>query len=172
MRGDVAQAFGLASLTQHDDGRERRGAAIPIVDLVEDLSWQHDAACHPRHKPETMTLGTWVNQWFPHPTESPDAALAICADCPVRDQCLDAHLFEQAGIWGGTTGRQRSRLRKQRGLPQRTKQRIDHGTQGGYRAHLRRGEDPCPPCRHAHADAQVVRKARERRAEQLRDGAA
>lgn len=39
-------------------------------------------------------------------------AKAICADCPVREQCLDhaVRTPEQYGIWGGKTPRERRRL--------------------------------------------------------------
>lgn len=44
------------------------------------------------------------------------AAKAICATCPVRIECLDYAVdnVEQFGIWGGTTMRQRQRIRAQR----------------------------------------------------------
>ena len=38
-------------------------------------------------------------------------ALEICSGCPVRGECLQANLDEPVGIWGGTTGRQRKRIR-------------------------------------------------------------
>ncbi len=36
-------------------------------------------------------------------------AKAICADCPVREQCLDhaVRTPEQYGVWGGMTPRER-----------------------------------------------------------------
>ena len=39
-------------------------------------------------------------------------AKAICADCPVREQCLDHAMRapEQYGIWGGKTPRERRRM--------------------------------------------------------------
>ena len=49
--------------------------------------------------------------WFPdeedHDTTA--AAIAVCARCPVRPQCL-AHALatgERHGVWGGLTARQR-----------------------------------------------------------------
>lgn len=42
-------------------------------------------------------------------------AKAICATCPVRQRCLDENLHEVYGVWGGTSPRERRRLR--RGLP-------------------------------------------------------
>jgi WhiB family redox-sensing transcriptional regulator len=42
-----------------------------------------------------------------------DEARAMCRGCPVRRQCLTAALEqgEEYGVWGGTSGRQRDRLR-------------------------------------------------------------
>jgi len=41
-------------------------------------------------------------------------ARRICADCPVREECLDFALRTQepAGIWGGTTPEERTRTRR------------------------------------------------------------
>ena len=43
-------------------------------------------------------------------------AKKICADCPVRDECLEYALAnkEEGGIWGGLTHNQRVRLKKAR----------------------------------------------------------
>lgn len=70
-------------------------------------SWHADAAC--REHPE-------VN-WFPERGEDARPAKAICAGCLVRAECLEA-AFEHrvtTGIWGGTSERERRRLRVQRG---------------------------------------------------------
>ena len=42
-----------------------------------------------------------------------EAAKAICACCPVVEECLDAALatHEQYGVWGGMTAAERERLR-------------------------------------------------------------
>ena len=46
-------------------------------------------------------------------------ARAICAECPVRLQCLDHALVndEYHGIWGGTTWRERKAMRPRRRPP-------------------------------------------------------
>lgn len=43
-----------------------------------------------------------------------DAAKAICAECPVREECLEFALAtnQESGVWGGTTDDERRRLRK------------------------------------------------------------
>ncbi|HVL32040.1 MAG TPA: WhiB family transcriptional regulator [Actinomycetota bacterium] len=44
-------------------------------------------------------------------------AKAYCARCPVRERCLEwAIKREEFGVWGGTTARERSALRRERGL--------------------------------------------------------
>ena len=44
------------------------------------------------------------------------SARALCARCPVREECLDYALDvgESHGIWGGLNELQRSRLRRRR----------------------------------------------------------
>jgi WhiB family redox-sensing transcriptional regulator len=42
-----------------------------------------------------------------------DQALAYCYDCPIRPACLTWALTNnEPGIWGGTTDRDRARLRR------------------------------------------------------------
>lgn len=41
-------------------------------------------------------------------------AKAVCAECPVRTDCLEAGMAEEFGIWGGLSERQRRRVRQQR----------------------------------------------------------
>ena len=43
-------------------------------------------------------------------------AKAICAQCPVRQACLEYALAnrEREGVWGGTTERERRRVLRQR----------------------------------------------------------
>lgn len=41
-------------------------------------------------------------------------AKRVCMRCEVRLQCLEAHLHEQHGVWGGTSERQRQALRNGR----------------------------------------------------------
>jgi hypothetical protein len=39
-------------------------------------------------------------------------AREICMECPVMDKCLKVGMYEESGIWGGTTPQQRQRLRR------------------------------------------------------------
>jgi WhiB family redox-sensing transcriptional regulator len=59
--------------------------------------------------------------WFypdlgPGMIEGINAAKRVCARCPVRVECLDYALAnnEKDGIWGGTSGRERRRLKAER----------------------------------------------------------
>lgn len=84
--------------------------------LVRNVSahWHDQAACNGHPEPDL---------W--HPVGSGDvltadkraaiaAAKAVCAHCPVKDACLGEALADPklTGIWGGTTDRQRRRLRE------------------------------------------------------------
>jgi hypothetical protein len=44
--------------------------------------------------------------------ESIETAREICLRCPVMDKCLKVGMFEEYGIWGGTTSQQRKNIRK------------------------------------------------------------
>jgi len=41
-----------------------------------------------------------------------ETAREICMRCPVMDKCLKVGMFEEYGIWGGTTPEQRRRIRR------------------------------------------------------------
>ena len=75
-------------------------AAAP---LPESATWQDNAACK-GHNPDL---------W--HPTSGDVAsaarAKAICARCPVRQECLDLAISnsEQHGIWAGLRARELTR---------------------------------------------------------------
>ena len=77
---------------------------MPIIQQV--LSWQAKARCH-EADPEIF---------FPERGGSSRAARAVCSNCPVLDECLRYALAnrEQFGIWGGTSERERRKLRKLR----------------------------------------------------------
>ena len=52
--------------------------------------------------------------FFPARGESTKEAKAICAGCVVREVCLEEHLYERFGIWGGKSERERRAIRGQR----------------------------------------------------------
>jgi len=71
-------------------------------------------------------------------------ALRFCDSCPVRSECLDyaLEIGEKDGIYGGTTGRQRRDMRKNRPRPT-----AQHGTRSKFLAGCR-----CDDCAAAERD--------------------
>lgn len=88
-------------LDDQDDGEFDMFAAWivgcdPGPTLAERLAawrpaWQAEAACR--------DLDAAV--FFPADGEPADAAVTVCARCPVRDACGDFGRREPAGVWGG-----------------------------------------------------------------------
>ncbi|MEB3031767.1 WhiB family transcriptional regulator [[Mycobacterium] nativiensis] len=79
-------------------------------------------------------------------------AKAICALCPVRDECLQAALDndEEFGVWGGLTKAERNRLHGSRGSrPPRIL--MPCGTPAAARRHARHNEPLDEACRRAAA---------------------
>lgn len=74
------------------------------------MTWTQNAACR----------GLPADWWYPPApitpaaTENMHRAKALCSDCPVRLECLEAGLSEDYGIWGGLSPKQRMRIRKAR----------------------------------------------------------
>jgi WhiB family transcriptional regulator, redox-sensing transcriptional regulator len=68
-------------------------------------AWHAKAACR----------GVGGDMFFPDSSDDPRKAIAICAGCPVKSECLSYALADPSlkGVWGGTSGRERSRLRRQ-----------------------------------------------------------
>ena len=64
--------------------------------------WRHSALCA-QDDPELF---------FPEKGKRSRAARAVCADCPVRKECLsDALTHDRVyGVWGGTTEQERRKL--------------------------------------------------------------
>ncbi|MBX7159305.1 MAG: WhiB family transcriptional regulator [Acidimicrobiia bacterium] len=79
-----------------------------------DLSWQARANC----------IGVDPDIFFPERGASTKEAKSICAACLVRADCLEYALenSEKFGIWGGTSERERRRLRRQRAAERRAKE--------------------------------------------------
>ena len=81
---------------------------LATVGVVAD-GWRCRAACR------SMDAAIW----YPHPDAiKKPRAVAICAECPVRQQCLDHALQrrEPLGIWGGKTAYQRRAILDRRAL--------------------------------------------------------
>ena len=109
----------------------------------QDESWKQHAAC--RDIPTDM--------FFPARGESVTAVKQICAECPVRQECLDYSLNipNCVGIWGGLSGRERRNYRRDLRIAENAAP-IRHGTSGGYHAEIRRGLEPCSQCQMAHRE--------------------
>lgn len=147
----------------------KRGDQRPAPPKV-DTAWMADAGCKgstdimfPTDRPgghQRATLARYIAE-----------AQRVCADCPVADECARWATLEQpnAGMYAGVlwhrghpvkrhvTEIPANRLYEMRsttvGTPRRRGRpptEIIHGTNAGYRAHLRRGETPCDDCYAAH----------------------
>lgn len=82
---------------------------LPEVRNPEE--WKQNGAC----------LGLDVSLFYPDPTgdgvKDAMAAKKVCASCPVRLDCLTYGVHhEKYGIWGGTSERQRQRIRTALGI--------------------------------------------------------
>lgn len=64
--------------------------------------WQERGLCRDVPDPDEL--------FFPMPAEEPVTALALCAGCEVRVECLSHALSvpERYGVWGGTTEDERA----------------------------------------------------------------
>ena len=100
--------------------------------------WRGRAECRDDPTPD---------RWFVPPGDRYGiaAAKAVCARCPVAAECLAEAMTDPhtVGVWGGTTENQRAKIRAH--TPRQPKG-IQHGTPGGHRTHLGRGEQSCGPC--------------------------
>lgn len=76
----------------------------PYVEADVRPGWWDRAACR----------GMDPAMFFPERGDAVDAAKAICAQCPVRIECLDYALDHKIrhGVWGGMSERQREKVRR------------------------------------------------------------
>lgn len=90
------------------EGNSRSRILLPLVELLEaridHASWRQDAACRGR--------APWM--FFPSRGDhrAVEAAKKVCGACFVRQQCLDAHMDERDGIYGGLSSYERRALRR------------------------------------------------------------
>lgn len=73
---------------------------------VVEVVWRNLGACR----------GLDPAVFFPDTDQTADEAKEICFTCDVRIACLEHALAsqEKAGVWGGTTERERRRIVRQR----------------------------------------------------------
>jgi hypothetical protein len=114
------------------------GAEPDSPRLPAPPEWTRRAAC--LHWPDL--------DWIDPPPDQTGVCRAICADCPVKRQCLAAALVgaEPWGIWGGLDADERADLAYQRGF---SVPRVvpSHGVHARYVHHHCR----CDACRYVHA---------------------
>lgn len=69
------------------------------------MSWYENANC----------IGTDPESFYfdENQTRIPALVRRVCAACEVREECLEAGLDEDWGIWGGKTKSERLRMRRQ-----------------------------------------------------------
>lgn len=81
----------------------------------DDLGWANALIRPQPWMKSAMCAQTDPDAFFPEASNSVSItrAKAICASCPVIGQCLDYALRnnEKEGVWGGTTEKERHRLR-------------------------------------------------------------
>jgi hypothetical protein len=127
------------------------GADLESLRLPVPPEWTRRAACL-----------RWPDlDWIDPPPEQAGVCRAICADCPVRRECLAAALIaaEPWGIWGGLDTDERSDLAYASGLPIPNVV-PSHGVHSRYLHHGCR----CAACRYAHALYQRERRRSRRSA--------
>ena len=78
---------------------------------MSDTDWMGDALC--------KEVG--LDLFFPEKGENITAARRTCMACPVTAACLDYAVLHHIdfGVWGGTSPRQRRRIRHNRGAQER-----------------------------------------------------
>lgn len=152
----AAAGQGLHAPTdQHAQSLNSHGIDLTVLlGLDPEATWRDSALCA-QTDPDTF---------YPEKGGSTRPAKRLCGSCEVRQQCLDYALTngERFGIWGGLSERERRRLRPLPAQPREPRPRrpaaIAHGTEAGYKAHRRAGEEACQGCR------QGAWEARNRRA--------
>lgn len=136
--------------------------------ITTTLEWTSDAACQ-AHETE-LFFPPIDTRYRPGPITAKHAAvyaaaIAICRDCPVIDECR-AYVMESEpqsqrhGVWAGLTPTEREKLYKR--MPRRIAPPPPpgHGTDAGYKAHQRNFTTPCEGCLEAHAAANKLKRER------------
>lgn len=119
--------------------------------VAEVTDWMQHGSCrsHP------------ADWWFPeHGNGLGEQAKTVCQTCPVQAPCLDYALTrKEEGVWGGLTSTERRALLRNTARALQPRSPIVHGTERGYKAHRRRGEQACADCSQAASEARRRRSA-------------
>jgi WhiB family redox-sensing transcriptional regulator len=77
-----------------------------MEEIPDDCAWMFHARCR----------GVNPVEFFPSDGVGVEDAQRVCAECPVRGECLDYALLHRImyGVWGGTSERERRRIRLRR----------------------------------------------------------
>ena len=101
----------LGSGVSADDAPDPNGAG-PATWVGHPIHWHPDALCRKARHPRPLDL------FFPPVGGTSKPAKAYCARCPVRGECLETALAvphaHDAGVFGGTTVRERRLIRRAR----------------------------------------------------------
>lgn len=105
----------LVANEQQQSGGVDSGIVVNIAE--EDKAWQDYANC----------LGVDPDLFYPERGASTREAKEVCRGCAVSYECLEYALLngEKFGIWGGTSERERRRIRRQRALARAAAAGID-----------------------------------------------
>jgi hypothetical protein len=72
------------------------------------LDWSRESAC----RGKSPTNRGEPDNYFPERGVNPTNARSICPQCPVVDECLSyGIIYDEDGIWGGLTRKERKRLK-------------------------------------------------------------
>lgn len=89
---------------------DRRSTESILRPFEERPFWFSFASCRPEYADRPPDQ--WVDMFFPTRGTDLGPARDICAECPAREACADHGLAEKHGVWGGTSERERRRLRR------------------------------------------------------------
>lgn len=108
---DIYGAFVTKTKQPNNTGPVRspqKGRHASKADSGDDVTWEDFAAC----------LGMDGEKFFPEKGTATREAKKECQGCTVRGECLEYALVNnlEHGVWGGTSARERRRIRKQRAM--------------------------------------------------------
>lgn len=139
----------------HDDEAGPVSSLLGAMEEQQSAPWRKKALC----------LGMDPNIFVPSTDEERKLARATCAECPVKDECLQFALDSErdpGGIYGGTNAQQRRQMKKKRTSEARFKNQ-------GTDTHCVNGHERTPENQGFYDGAErckVCRKDTNRRAKQ------